>query len=99
LPETPRSGICRKIQRLPSVIAGIGKKVSLSSEKVDFAAEFQVLPKLAIRILWWDGDEQEGFQAETKFLFDSKVLGVLDLESLLFTCEQITERLLKGLQT
>ncbi|HYA43147.1 MAG TPA: DUF3786 domain-containing protein [Syntrophobacteraceae bacterium] len=86
-----------EIHRLPSAIAGIGKEVSLPGAKADFAAEFQVLPKLAVRILWWDEDEREGFQAETKFLFDSKVLGVLDLESLLFTCEQITDRILERL--
>jgi hypothetical protein len=87
-----------KIQSLHAAIEGIGKEVSLAGEKVDFAAEFQILPKLAIRILWWDGDEVEGFQAETKFLFDSKVPGVLDLESLIFTCEQITDRLLEKLR-
>jgi len=88
-----------KMQRLPSAIAGIGTEVTLSREKVDFAAEFQILPKLAIRILWWDEDEREGFQAETKFLFDSKVLGVLDLESLLFACELVTDRLLENLRS
>jgi len=88
-----------KMQRLQTAIAGIGKEVSIPGANVDFAAEFQILPKLAIRILWWDEDDQESFKTETKFLFDSKVLRVLDLESLLFTCEQITDRLLERLQT
>ena len=88
-----------KMQNLPSAIAGIGRELSLSDEKVDFAAEFQILPKLAIRILWWDEDEREGFQTETKFLFDSRVLAVLDLESLIFACEQIVDRLLASLQS
>jgi hypothetical protein len=88
-----------KMQRLSSAIQGIGGEVSLADEKVDFAAEFQILPKLALRILWWDEDEREDFRAETKFLFDSKVLDVLDLESLLFTCEQLTDRLLERLRS
>lgn len=92
-------GFAGKMQSLPPAIAGIGREVSLSDEKVDFAAEFKILPKLAIRVLWWDEDEREGFQPETKFLFDSKVLGVLDLESLIFACEQIVERLLASLQS
>ncbi|HYA39693.1 MAG TPA: DUF3786 domain-containing protein [Syntrophobacteraceae bacterium] len=86
-----------KIQCLPSAIAGFGTEVFLSGARVDFAAEFQVLPKLAIRILWWDEDEREGFQAVTKFLFDSRVLRVLDLESLLFTCQQLTDRLMENI--
>lgn len=86
------------MQLLPSVIESIGKEISLTDENTDFAAEFQILPKLAIRILWWDEDEGEGFKATTKFLFDSRVLKVLDLESLLFTCEQITDRLLEKLR-
>ncbi len=92
-------GAAGKMRRLPPAIADIGKEVSLSAENVDFAAEFQILPKLAIRILWWDEDEREGFQAETKFLFDSRVLKVLDLESLLFACEQLTNRLLQRLRS
>jgi hypothetical protein len=88
-----------KMQLLPSAIEGIGKQISISGAKADFAAEFQVLPKLAIRVLWWDEDKRDGFQAQTKFLFDSKVLGVLDLESLIFTCEQITDRLLAKIRS
>lgn len=87
-----------KMARLPGAVAGMGRGLALEEEKVDFAAEFQVLPKLAIRILWWDEEVREGFRAETKFLFDSKVLEVLDLESLVFTCEQLTDSLLERLK-
>lgn len=97
--EPLAKGFSSKMQSLASAISGIGKEISLSDEKVDFAAEFQILPKLAVRILWWDEDEREGFQTETKFLFDSKVLGVLDLESLIFACEQVVDRLLASLQS
>ncbi len=33
------------------------------------------------------------YASRVKFLFDSRVLQVLDLESLPFACEQITDRL------
>lgn len=79
---------------LPEVVHGFGRILQLVEEKVDFAAEFQVFPKLAIRVLWWDEDPAEGFRCETKFLFDSKVLQTIDLESLVFTSEQITDRLM-----
>jgi hypothetical protein len=71
------------------------KDHSLVDEKVDFAAQFPILPRLLVRVLWWDADPAEGFQAQTKFLFDSRVLQVIDLESLIFSCEQLTDRLQK----
>jgi len=83
-----------RLSRLPDSIAGIGREIELREEQVDFAAEFHVLPRLGIRVLWWDEDPSEGFSARVKFLFDRKVLETLDLESLLFTCEQLTDRLL-----
>jgi hypothetical protein len=83
-----------KMEQLQTVAAGLGQPLLLSDEKVDFAAEFRILPKLPVRILWWDEDLSEGFEARTKFLFDSRVLQVVDLESLIFACEQLTDRLL-----
>jgi hypothetical protein len=83
-----------KTPQLHSASAGLGQALSLNKEKVDFAAEFQILPRLLVRILWWDEDVTEGFEAKPKFLFDSRVLQVVDLESLIFACEQLTNRLL-----
>lgn len=67
----------------------------LRDAKADFGADFQILPKLTVRILWWDEDPSEGFEAKTKFLFDARVLQVVDLESLIFACEQLTIRLME----
>ena len=83
-----------KMDLLPSAVAGLGMLLTLSEEKVDFGAEFQILPRLPVRVLWWDEDPSEGFQAKAKFIFDSRVLQVVDLESLIFACEQLTDRLL-----
>jgi len=85
-----------RTDQLPQLVQGLGRELALNEEKVDFAADFQILPKLALRILWWDEDLTEGFESRVKFLFDSGVLGTLDLESLLFACEQLTDRLLAG---
>jgi hypothetical protein len=82
-----------RIQLLPSAITRLGEEITLVDEKVDFAAEFQILPRLSIRVLWWDEDSDEGFEAKAKFIFDSRVLQVVDLESLIFACEQLTSRL------
>lgn len=84
-----------KLEKLPEAVTGLGDEITASMEQADFAAHFQILPKLAIRILWWAEDIEEGFEGQVKFLFDSKVLGTLDLESLLFACEQLTDRLLE----
>ncbi len=87
-----------RMPRLGEAISGIGRKIELKDEQVDFAAEFPILPKLRVRVLWWDEDASEGFAARAKFLFDEKVLEALDLESLLFTCEQLTDRLLEAIK-
>jgi hypothetical protein len=82
-----------KIRQLSSAVAGLGEELSLVDEKVDFAAAFRILPRLSVRVLWWGEDPSEGFEAQTKFIFDSRVLQVVDLESLIFACEQLTNRL------
>lgn len=87
-----------RMDRLPMAVSPIGTRIELKDEQVDFAAEFPILPRLAVRVLWWDADDSEGFAARTKFLFDKKVLDTLDLESLLFTCEQLTDRLLDAVK-
>jgi len=83
-----------KMPLLSQLVSPLGIEVSLKDESVDFAAEFHVFPKLTIRVLFWD--EAEGFPCRAKFLFDSRVLQILDLESLIFACEQITHRLIQG---
>jgi len=85
-----------RLSLLSSAVAGLGHP--LSDDAVDYGAEFPILPKLAVRILWWDEDPGEGCQARTKFLFDSRVLQVVDLESLIFACEQLTKRLMHSLE-
>jgi hypothetical protein len=83
-----------KMHLLSQLVSPYGIEVSLKEKSVDFAAEFHVFPKLTIRVLFWD--ETEGFPCQAKFLFDSRVLQILDLESLIFACEQITDRLIQG---
>jgi hypothetical protein len=73
-----------------------GNEITLDGKGVDFAAQFVVLPKLSIRLLFWDAVHDEGYECRVKFLFDSRVLQILDLESLIFACEQITDRLRVG---
>ncbi len=85
-----------RMEHLAACVAGIGVPLRTEMEHADFGAEFRILPKLAVRILWWDEDPEEGFQAKAKFLFDSRAVETLDLESLLFACEQLTDRILSA---
>lgn len=72
------------------------EELSSHMDHVGWAGECRLLPRVRLRLLWWPGDEEEGFAPQVKFLFDARVLDVLDLESLLFACEHITERILKA---
>ena len=83
------------LEKLGKAILGLGREITQEMDQVDFALEFNILPKLNIRVLWWAEDPDEGFDSQVKFLFDSNILGTLDLESLLFACEQLTDRLLE----
>lgn len=84
-------------EKLRTAATRWGREIPLEGQRVDFSTEFLILPNLSIRILWWGEDLTEGFEAQCKFLFDSRVLQILDLESLLFACEQMTERLLEAI--
>lgn len=57
------------------------------------AAQIAVLPRLPVALLFWDEEREEGFPARVKILYDQQVLGVLDIESLVFASERLAERL------
>lgn len=52
-----------------------------------------VLPYVPVYLLFWDEAPEEGFEASVKLLFDEHVLDFLDLESLVFASERMTERM------
>jgi hypothetical protein len=83
-----------RLDRLPAAVEPYGRILPLSEGEADFAAEFPVLPKFSVRIYWWDEDAAEGFEPGAKFVFDSRIDRTLDLESLLFACEKLTDRIL-----
>jgi hypothetical protein len=57
------------------------------------ALQIAVLPRLPMALLFWDEEREEGFPARVKILYDQQVLGVLDIESLVFASERLAERL------
>lgn len=53
-----------------------------------------VLPRIPMLLLFWAEDEDDGFSARAKVLFDERVLGIIDIESLVFAAERLADRLI-----
>jgi len=68
-----------------------GKKIEPC--QADVCVEIPVLPKVIIRVHFWDQDEEDGFSAQVKVLFDKRAMDFLDLESLVFTAERMAEKM------
>jgi hypothetical protein len=49
---------------------------------------------MPLLLLFWDEDKEEGFDSQTKILFDESALEYLDLESLTFVAEKLVEKLI-----
>jgi hypothetical protein len=60
----------------------------------DRCYRFQVLPKVALLLLFWDREEE--FPARVSLLLDSLVLDYLDQEAIVFLVEAFASRLLGG---
>ena len=59
----------------------------------DLAFKFEPLPKMSLLLLFWDEDEEEGFEAQAKILFDATAIDYLDLEGLTFVAEKLADKL------
>jgi len=70
-----------------------------AADAADLGMIVPVLPRLEIYLLFWAAAPEEGFAAQSKALFDRRVLEVLDVESLVFAAERLAERLALLLNT
>ena len=61
----------------------------------DVKAVIHPLPKTPFLLLFWDEDEEEGFEARAKVLFDETILCFLDIESMVFLAEKMASRLIQ----
>jgi hypothetical protein len=59
----------------------------------DIAFRFSPFPRVPVILLFWDADEEEGFEAKAKLMFDETVTDHLDIESIVFLGEEIAGRL------
>ena len=65
----------------------------LDGHNGDLAFKFQPLPRMPLLLLFWDEDQEEGFEAQAKVLFDETALDYLDLEGLTFVAEKLADKL------
>ncbi|MEN8134085.1 MAG: DUF3786 domain-containing protein [Thermodesulfobacteriota bacterium] len=82
----------RRVRELADGIARAGGQ-GVEDETADLALQFQVLPKIPQRILFWEEEPEDGFEAKVKILYDHRALDYLDIESLIFSSERLAERL------
>ncbi len=61
----------------------------------DLCAVVWVLPKLPLRLHFFEAEPEEGLSAEVKILYPQNALSFLDIESLVFCAERLVERLLE----
>ncbi len=74
---------------------GIGGRV-IEPCHADLCLEVPVLPKVPLQVHFWQADEDDGFPAKVKVLYDRRAIEFLDLESLVFTAERMTETMVEG---
>ena len=68
--------------------------VEVKECSADVCVTIPVLPKVLVRINFWDEDREDGFPAEVKALFDRRALDFLDIESLIFCAERLAETII-----
>jgi hypothetical protein len=83
-----------KLGDLEAVATRLGGEPVKVAEDADLQLAFRPLPKVPVLMLFWEADPEEDFPALLHFLFDGNVGDYLDLESLLFLVEQLSDRLM-----
>jgi hypothetical protein len=62
-------------------------------KSADLAILFRPLPRIPVMLMFWDEDKDEGFEAQIKLLFDETIVEHLDIESIMFLSERLTQLL------
>ena len=70
-----------------------GQNVTAEYPNVDRAILFQPLPRVPVLLMFWDADPIDGFEAQVKLLFDETVVEHLDIESIVFLSERLSQLL------
>ena len=70
-----------------------GQDVSAEFPTADRAILFRPLPRVPVLLMLWDSDPTDGFEAQVKLLFDETVVEHLDVESIVFLSERLSQLL------
>ncbi len=71
-----------------------GINVKDKYEAPDLAFLFNVFPKIPVVLMFWD--EDDGFEADLKLLFDETIIEHLDIESIMFLSEYLAKMLINN---
>jgi hypothetical protein len=69
-----------------------GKRAELETA-ADLSMLFQPLEKVPVLLIFHKSDPAEGFRADAQFLFDSRIVSYLDMESTVYLVERLVEKL------
>ena len=69
-----------------------GKRATLET-KADVSLLFNPLEKVPVLLIFYKSDPAEGFPADAQFLFDSRIVAYLDMESTVYLVERLVEKL------
>jgi hypothetical protein len=73
-----------------------GQNVTADFESVDRAIAFRPLPRIPVLLMFWDAAPDDGFEAQVKLLFDETIVVHLDIESIVFLSERLSQMLCSG---
>ncbi|MEZ0329579.1 MAG: DUF3786 domain-containing protein [Dissulfuribacterales bacterium] len=69
--------------------------VKLQECHADLCMQVPILPKVPVQVHFWNSSQEDGFTAQAKVLFDANAMRFLDIESIVFAAERMTEMCLQ----
>ncbi len=81
-----------KVDELKTAALALGGEDKLEKNpSADAAFMFRPLPKIPVMLLFWD--KEDDFEAQAKLMFDETIVEHLDIESIMFLSERLTQLL------
>jgi len=84
-------GRVAELAEAASRLGGVDMNADFGS--ADLAIWFTPLPRVPLMLMFWDADQEDGFDAKVKLLFDETVTEHLDIESMVFLSERLRQLL------
>lgn len=83
-----------RLNELKTILSGMSG-VKLQECHADLCMQVPILPKVPVQVHFWNSSQEDGFTAQAKVLFDANAMEFLDIESLVFAAERMTEMCLQ----